>query len=173
MGLDALRNRFKDSALGKLAIAGTVALPFALASLPAANDAHAGEPQTASAPQQEITNEQAIAITEKRRAMRKFSEDPKTKGIGVFINLQAGATPADGDQIGGILKNAFASKGVSLEYRTNHSLGTATDITFYVKGVPYKMTLGEIKGNLGTVLSHHQGAWLPETAALSPEISQR
>lgn len=137
---------------------------FSAASLPA-NDAQAGEPpRTASAPVGAITKEQGLAVVKKMHEMQDYSKDPATKGVGVFINLQAGGTPEDGDKIGGILKNAFASKGIPLEYRINQSRGTATDITFYVKGFDFTMALGQLKGSLGKILAHHRDLWPPKAA---------
>lgn len=169
MAISALAD-FKKTMAGKAA-AAIVAAPLALASFgPAANDAHAGEPQLA-ATQPNITQEQAIAITEKARDMRKYSEDPDTRGIGVFINLQASA-PMTGEQIGDYLRDQFADLNppVPLEYRVNQSRGTATDVTFYVRGFDFTMTVTDIANEgLGSILAHHRGAWRPAQVSLNTQ----
>lgn len=158
MGLSALTNRFTRKAAAAV-VAGTAL--FSAASLPAANDAHAGEPQTASVPK-----EQSQRPSQMMTEMLEYSEKPDTKGIGVFINLQAGTAENTGRDLGELLKRAFASRNVPLEYRINQSRGTTTDVTFYVKGLDFTINIDDIKGSLGKVLAHHQDVWPATTASL-------
>lgn len=164
MALSAIRDTFKNSMLGKAAMAGIVAIPLTLASFgPAANDAFAGEAQTI-ATQPEVTGEERAI--DKARAMREYSEKPDTKGIGVFINLQADAPEGYGDKIGQRLQEVFATRDIPLQYRANKSRGTATDITFYVKGYDFTYNIDDIGSSLGKVLAHHGDVWPAKTASL-------
>lgn len=53
--IDALKNTFRNSSLGKAVIAGALAIPLSLASLgPAANDAYAGEAKAAALSQMRV-----------------------------------------------------------------------------------------------------------------------
>lgn len=141
-----------------------------LSSLPFGRNAEAGEAKAATT--ETITDEQARAITAKAREMRHYSEDPSVQGVGVFINLQENAPADGGEKLGELLKNAFAKQGVPLDYRVNRSRGTATDITFYVRGVDFTIGLPDLKQRVGTVLSHHQGAWLPGQVSLNDRQPQ-
>ncbi len=161
--IDALKKTFAKSNLGKKAMAAAVAVPMALVSFgPAANPAHAGEANAATV-DTTASGERAI---DKARAMRKYSEDPAIQGVGVFINLQHDLSEDIGNQVGEKLKRAFATKGVEMDYRINQSRGTATDLTFYVRGVPYVINIRDVKSNLGQVLATHQGTWLPEKVSM-------
>tara|TARA_R110002110_G_scaffold407057_2_gene627686 strand:- start:768 stop:1391 length:624 start_codon:yes stop_codon:yes gene_type:complete len=166
MALSALRESFTGKAAAAL-VAGTAL--FSAASLPAANDAHAGEPQTATATQPELTDEKARP-SHMMREMRHYSEKPDTKGIGIYINLQANAA-GKGDLLGQRLVQILAAQNppIPAQYRFNQSLGTATDITFYVKGVGFPVNMGELKTELGGVFAHHRGAWLPGQVSLSTQ----
>lgn len=166
--IKALGKTFKESALGKAAMVGAIALPLTLTSFgPAANNAHAGEANAAT-----ITDEQAIGIANMHHEMREYSEDRETKGIGIFINLQANASMEQGEKLAAILQNAFKSQGVPTEYRINQSQGTATGVTFYVNGYDFMFTAGQLKENLGRVLAHHQDEWSPQQVSLNTEPSQ-
>lgn len=137
------------------------------ASLPLGNDAEAGEAKAATT--ETITDEQARAITQKAREMRHYSEDEATKGVGVFINLQKDA-PMTGEQIGEHLRMAFGSlkPPISLEYRVNQSQGTATDITFYVQGYDFTMTVTDIaQKGIGSILAHHQDVWSEQVSLIA------
>lgn len=129
--------------------------------------AHAGEPQTVTL----TPGERGLDAVQGRRDMRHFSEDTETRGIGVFINLQANA-PMTGDQIGEWVKAQFAGVNVPVEYRFNQSRGTGTDLTFYVRGVHYVHNIDDVPTKLPEVYANHQGAWLPETVALNGEGPQ-
>jgi len=163
--LSALRDTFKSqntdgisrrNAL-RLGLGGLAAT--ALASLPYANKAEAGEANAAT----------PSTPLEYRDEMAKYSRDPKTQGIGVFINLQENATLEQGQELGDWLKNAFASRNVPVEYRINQSRGTATDLTFYVKGYDFPVNVGNLKTELPKLLAHHQGAWLPEQVSANTQ----
>lgn len=127
-------------------------------SLPYGNDAQAQDRQAAHAPS-------AVQMADE---MDEFSRDPQTQGIGVFINLQANA-PVTGDKIGQWLQRQFATitPPVPVDYRVHQSRGTATDITFYVRGYGFTVNVGDLRAELPQVLAHHRGAWLPEQAALN------
>ena len=131
---------------------------FGLASFPA-NDAEAGE-----------------RPSHMMRDMRHYSEDPSERGIGAFINLRANSS-VTGDQIGEWIQAQFAGieDPVQVDYRVNQSRGTATDITFYVRGVDYTLNVAELQTHLIEILKSHRGAWLPEaTAALNqPAATQQ
>jgi len=58
--------------------AGAAVLPLT------GNPALADGAKATTSGQSSITNEQAIAITEKARDMRHYSENPQTQGIGIF-----------------------------------------------------------------------------------------
>ena len=165
MLLNDLKATFTKTIAGPVlgaALAFGAAMPIATIPGPA-NDAYAQSGQIASAPAGRELN-----AVQGMRDMRRYSEDAATRGIGVFINLQANALMT-GQQIGEKLRTAFGSLNppVPVEYRFNQSRGTATDVTFYVRGVDFTMTVTDIvnKGLTG-VLAHHRGAWLPETASL-------
>ncbi len=134
-----------------------------LASLPLGQDAEAGEAKAAT------PGERGLDAVQGRRDMRHYSEDPNSRGIGVFINLQHDATLEQGRDLGDWLKAAFASRGVPVEYRLNQSRGTATDLTFYVKGVDFAVNVGSLKEELPQMLAHHRGAWLPDTVSLNTQ----
>lgn len=147
-----------------LSFAGASALAV-MPSILGGNDAHAGEAQAATATQPEITGEKARP-SHMMREMRNFSKDPDTKGIGVFINLQADAPEGYGDKIGQRLQEVFVTRDIPLQYRTNKSRGTATDITFYVKGYDFTYNIDDIGSSLGKVLAHHGDVWPAKTASL-------
>ncbi|OSQ47036.1 hypothetical protein TALK_13475 [Thalassospira alkalitolerans] len=147
---------------------------IALASLPLDQAAEAGEAKAATS--ETITNEQATTPGERgldavqgRDDMAAYSRDPNSRGIGIFINLQADTTIEQGQDLGDWLKGAFASRDIPVEYRINQSRGTATDLTFYVKGYDFTVNVGNLKTELSQVLAHHRGAWLPETVALNTQ----
>ncbi|MEQ8287865.1 hypothetical protein [Thalassospira sp.] len=140
---------------------------IALASLPLDQGAEAGEAKAATS--ETITDEQARAITHKRHEMQDYSEDPNSRGIGIFINLQADTTIEQGQDLGDWLKGAFASRDIPVEYRVNQSRGTATDLTFYVKGYDFTVNVGNLKTELSQVLAHHSDVWSTETLALNTQ----
>ena len=142
---DALRTLMGGAAAGAV-----------LASLPFSNDAEAGQP--------------VLDGVQGMREMRHYSEDENTRGIGVFINMQANA-PVTGEQIGQWLQAQFAGidPPVPVQYRVNQSQGTATDITFYVRGVDFTINVGNLQTELREVLAHHRGAWSPETVSLNTQ----
>jgi hypothetical protein len=164
--ITALREKFKQSTLGKAALAGALAVPLMLASLgPAANDAYAGEVKAATT--ETITDEEARAITEKAREMRHYAKDPDIRGIGVFINLQENAPENYGEKLGDTLKGVFAKYGIPMEYRVNRSRGTATDLTFYVGEHIVPVRYPDLKSELPRVYAHHKDIWAPKQVSLS------
>ena len=170
MLLGKLKKAFTDNwtgrALGAALAFGAVAMPIVAIPGPA-NDAYAQSGQVATAPSGKAGE---VANTfDARRELRKYSENPATRGIGVFINLQADAPDGYGDKIGNILKNAFAKRGILVDYRYNRSRGTATDITFYVHGVDYDVNVDDLKPKLPQILARHQGAWLPDRVSLNTQ----
>lgn len=126
----------------------------ALASLPFGHDAEASERNS----------------FDDMRDMRHYSEDSATQGIGVFINMQADAV-VTGEQIGENLRRAFAGLNppVPLEYRVNQSQGTATDITFYVKGYDFTINIADLKTELRQVLAHHRDLWPTAQVSLNTQ----
>jgi len=155
-------------------MAGALALPLTLASFgPAANDAYAGEANAAT-PAATTPGERGLDAVQGMRDMRHYSEDPATRGIGVFINLQKDAPEGYGNKIGKKLQEVFATRNIPVQYRLNQSRGTATDITFYVQGIDFTVNIDDIGANLPTILAHHNDVWLPgKTASLGPEITQQ
>ncbi|MGB0696271.1 MAG: hypothetical protein ACPGOY_11520 [Rhodospirillaceae bacterium] len=147
--------------LGRGAAGATAAA--ALTSLPFNQDAQAGEPRTAA-----ITDEEALAITARRREMRHYSQDPEKRGVGVFINLRKGSS-VKGKDIGEWIRNQFAGVNVPVDYRINQSQGTATNITFYVRDSDYTYNVSSLQDRIHDVYSKYKAAWLPETASLVPE----
>lgn len=144
-----------------------MAVTGALASLPATtSDAYAAEPQTASTP-----GERGLDAVQGRDDMAAYSKNPNIQGIGIFINLQANAA-GKGHILGKKLQRGFAGLNppIQTQYRINQSRGTATDVTFYVRGVDYTFNLAELKANLGTVLARHNGAWLPERVSSASQL---
>lgn len=125
----------------------------ALTSLPLGKEAEAGEAQAAT------PGERGFDAVQGMRDMRRYAKDPNTQGIGVFINLQADAPDGYGDKIGGIIKNAFAAKGIPADYRYNRSRGTATDLTFYVGDYHFTINVSDLKRDLPKVYAHHQDIW--------------
>ena len=95
-----------------------------------------------------------------RRELRRYSEDPNTRGIGIFINLQRDGTEEDGERLGNRLREIFAARGIPVEYRINHSRGTATDLTFYVGGYDFTINVADLASRLGRVYAHHQDIWV-------------
>lgn len=102
-----------------------------------------------------------------RDEMDAYSRDPSHQGIGIFINLQADATLEQGQALGDNMKRVFASRGVPVEYRLNQSRGTATDLTFYVKGFDFTINVADLKRDLRNVLAHHGDVWPRRTSALT------
>ena len=172
MSLAALKDTFTKTRLLNAAKVAVVALPAAFMAVSApANDAYAGQAQTTTL----TPGERGLDAVQGRRVMRHYSQDAGVQGIGVFINLQADAA-GKGELLGNRLVEMLANKNppVSAEYRINQSRGTATDITFYVRGIDFTVNLGDLRDNLDTVLAHHRGAWLPEqTAGLSTPAATR
>ncbi len=123
----------------------------ALAALPGGNEAEAA----------------GRTPVEMMHEMQDYSEDPNHRGVGIFINLQRGTTIEQGEQLGERLKSAFAGRGVPVEYRINQSKGTATDLTFYVRGYDFTINVADLRGQLGNVLAHHRDVWAPGQATLS------
>lgn len=121
-------------------------------------------PNAASA---EIPGSEGQRAIDMADEMAEYSRDPGHKGIGIFINLQSNATLEQGQKLGENMKRAFASRGVPVEYRLNQSQGTATDLTFYVKGIDFTIGLPDLKRELRTVLAHHGDVWPRQTSALS------
>tara|TARA_R110001606_G_scaffold396832_3_gene571758 strand:- start:1617 stop:2120 length:504 start_codon:yes stop_codon:yes gene_type:complete len=157
--LGTLREKFGNSNIGKTAMAGALALSVALASFgPAANDAHAGEPQTASVPE---TTQTPVQMADE---MDAYSQNPDTKGIGAFINLRKDSS-VSGDDIGQWIRNQFAAVGVPVEYRVNQSRGSATDITLYAGGFDFTVNVAELEKKLPTIYAHHQDVWTPAKTA--------
>lgn len=143
------------------------AATVAFASLPLGKRAEAQSGQVATAPADRELN-----AVQGMRDMRRYSENKQIQGIGIFINLQADA-PMTGEQIGERLRAAFAGLNppVSAQYRVNQSRGTATDITFYVRGIDFTLGIGEIKGKLGTLLAHHRDVWQPERLSSAEPVA--
>lgn len=154
--------------LGSKVRVAALALPLVFGGM-AANDAIAQDNQVATA----VPDAQKYNAVYGSDAMDDYSKDPEIQGIGVFINMQANA-PVTGDQIGQWIQRQFASinSPVPVDYRVNQSRGTATDITFYTRGFPLKLNVGELETKLIDVLNHHRDVWLPETASAetSPSI---
>ena len=136
---------------GLLRLGGLTAAAAMFAALPGGGGAEASEQNS----------------LEMRDEMDAYSLDPSHQGIGLFINLQAGATLEQGQKLGDNMKRAFASRGVPVEYRLNQSRGTATDLTFYVKGVDFTIGLPDLKRDLRNVLAHHGDVWPRRTSALT------
>ncbi|ODS24764.1 hypothetical protein AB835_01535 [Candidatus Endobugula sertula] len=169
--LRALKD-FQESATGY--VISTVAAATTIASLTFSDAAQAENPVTAqpvAATQSLNAGERGLDAVQGRHDMEDYSNDTSIRGIGIFINLQGNASFTEGQALGDKLKNAFASRGVPVEYRINHSRGTATDLTFYVKGVDYKVNVANIQRDLGTILAKHNGAWLVENASLDSTIA--
>lgn len=153
---EVLRDTFKNSRMGQAAMAATVAIPLLASFGTAANDTDADEALAGTTSERNSFDDM--------RAMRHYSEDPNAQGIGVFINLRKGST-LTGEQIGEQLKAGFAGLNppLPLQYRVNQSQGTATDITFYVKGYDFTMTVTDVANKgLGNILAHHRDVWLLE-----------
>lgn len=149
---------------GALRFLMTGAAALGAATLPGGNEAQAQEKQTVGL----TAGERGLDGVQGIRDMLHYSEEPETKGIGVFINLQANA-PMTGEQIGEWVKAQFANVNVPVEYRFNQSKGTGTDLTFFVRGVDYVHNIDDVPTKLPQVYASHQGAWLPETVALNED----
>jgi len=162
MFLSALKDTFTKTIAGRAAGAAMLGA-VALTVVPGpANDAFAqSNGQIATAP-----GARGLDGVQGMDDMAAFSKKPDIRGIGAFINLEAHA-PVTGDQVGEWLQGQFAGVNppVRLEYRVNQSRGSATDITFYVRGFDFKLNVGELETRLHEILAHHRDVWLPETLA--------
>ena len=148
---------------------GAAALAFV--ALPGGNVVQAQDRQTAGL----SAGERGLNAVQGRRDMRLFSEDVEKQGIGVFINLQADAPADGGDTLGEWVQRQFSGvqPPIPVEYRVNRSRGTATDLTFYVRGVGTPLNMAELRARLPEIYNDYKGAWLPETTALAPEVSRQ
>lgn len=145
-------------------------IALAIATTPFASDADAGEAQASTL----TPGQRGLDAVQGRRDMRKYSKLPNTRGIGAFINLQANA-PVTGDQIGKWIQAQFAGieNPIPVDYRTNQSRGTTTDITFYVRGYDFTLNIEELQARLREILAHHRDVWPQETASLSkPSVAR-
>ncbi|ODS22388.1 hypothetical protein AB835_14470 [Candidatus Endobugula sertula] len=163
--LRALKD-FQESATGY--VISTVAAATTIASLTFSDAAQAENPVTAqpvAATQSLNAGERGLDGVQGIQDMEEYSRDASIQGVGIFINLQKNP-PLTGEQIGEIFRNKFGEKKVPVQYRYNQSRGTATNITFYIKGVNYTYNISEVIEKFDTLVSRHSGAWTLETAAL-------
>ena len=171
--LPALRNAFSNVHPGKAVRAAALAVSLVFGSAAAlANDVNAGEARSVTL----TPGQRGLDAVQGRDDMADYSRDPSRRGIGAFINLRANSS-VTGDQIGQWIQGQFdgIEDPVPVDYRVNQSRGTATDITFYVRGVDYTLNVAELQTRLIEILNKHRGAWLPETTAAlnQPAASQQ
>lgn len=166
MLLDRLSEKFAGISqdLGSKMRVAALALPLVFGGM-AANDAIAQNNQVAAVPDAQKYN-----AVYGRDAMDEYSQKSEIQGIGVFINMGKN-TPMTGDQLGEWIQRQFAgiNPPVPVDYRVNQSRGTATDITFYTRGFPLKLNVGELVEKLPDVLNHHRDQWLPEATTAATE----
>lgn len=135
-----------------------------------ASASHAQE--AASDPSDLTPGERGLVATQGRRDVRQYSENSEVRGIGVFINMQKEA-PWTADQIGQWVVAQFGAVNVPVEYRSNQSQGTATDITFYVRGIPLDpVNIADLRAEIPKIYKHYQGAWLPYTTSEGADTSK-
>lgn len=154
-----------DAAKGKPSLRHALSAAVLSAGLlltPASN-AQAGEAHAATAGERGLDGVQGM------RDMRHFSEDANTKGIGIFINVQANASAGYGDRIGQALKSGFGKRGIAADYRINQSRGTATDITFYVQGYDFTVNIDDLRAEIPRIFAHYGDLWKPEQVSLNAQ----
>lgn len=96
-----------------------------------------------------------------RRAMRKYSEDETTRGVGFFVNMSTvlGMTGAEACDT---LRHLFdqTEPKVEMDCRHHQSRGTLTEITRYIRGVPKKYNVNNIVESAPEIARDNRAAWL-------------